>query len=113
MRAAFLRGINVGGRRLTNDVLVEAFEALGLTDVAAYQAAGNIVFRGDTGAGALREGLSAHLGYDVPVMLRTLDDLARIAAADPLPGIQGKVQVILLAEAPSADDARAALALHT
>jgi len=42
--AAFLRGINLGGRRVTNDRLREPFEALGLEGVATYRASGNVIF---------------------------------------------------------------------
>lgn len=48
-RAAFLRSINVGGRRVKNPELIAIFEGLGLTDVAAYQAAGSLVFTGTSG----------------------------------------------------------------
>ena len=36
--AAFLRGINVGGHRLTNDELRAHFEALGLREVRVFRA---------------------------------------------------------------------------
>jgi uncharacterized protein (DUF1697 family) len=42
---AFLRAINTGNRRLSNEQLLAPFLELGFTDVAAYQAAGNVTFR--------------------------------------------------------------------
>jgi uncharacterized protein (DUF1697 family) len=39
---AFLRGINLGGRRIANDELRSHFEALGCEDVATFRASGNL-----------------------------------------------------------------------
>ncbi len=36
---AFLRGMNLGGRRIKNEELQAEFEALGFTDVACFRAA--------------------------------------------------------------------------
>jgi hypothetical protein len=41
---AFLRGMNLGGRRISNDDLRSRFEALGCEDVATFRASGNVVF---------------------------------------------------------------------
>ncbi len=41
---AFLRGMNIGGRRITNDGLRSHFEALGCEEVATFRASGNVVF---------------------------------------------------------------------
>jgi uncharacterized protein (DUF1697 family) len=41
---AFLRGMNVGGHRITNEELKRAFEALGMIDVATFRASGNVIF---------------------------------------------------------------------
>lgn len=99
-RAAFLRSINVGGRRVKNAELIAVFEGLGLQDVGAYQAAGNLVFSGELSAEALREGLKTALGFDVPVLLRSFEDLVRIAARTPFDPEElaqgGKPQVIFL-----------------
>lgn len=117
-QAAFLRSINVGGRRVKNTELVAVFEGMGLADVAAYQAAGNLVFRGDADARSLEQGLSAGLGFDVPVILRTLDELVTIARSEPFTAAErdasgGKIQVLLLRAAPSADVVAEILALET
>ena len=116
-RVAFLRSINVGGRRVKNQELIAIVEGLGLTDVAAYQAAGNLIFTGDLGEAALRRGLSDALGFEVPVILRGVDEVAAIAAAAPFTASEraasaGKVQVLLLAAAPDAAQTRAVLALQ-
>lgn len=105
MQVAFLRSINVGGRRVKNDELIAIFEGLGLLDVHAYQAAGNLVFRGDITEDALQKGLSAALSYDVPVLLRSSAQVIAIADSAPFTAEEhaassGKVQVTMLATQP-------------
>ena len=41
---AFLRGMNLGRRRITNDALRAEFEALGFGGVATFLASGNVIF---------------------------------------------------------------------
>jgi uncharacterized protein (DUF1697 family) len=118
--AAFLRGMNVGGHRLTNDELRAHFAAMGFTDVASFRASGNVVFAGAAQPqAAVRErierGLQAALGYAVPTFVRTAAEVTAIAAAQPFDverlRTAGKLQVGLLA-APASSRARAqALAL--
>ena len=68
---AFLRGMNLGGRRITNDDLRAEFEALGFADVACFRASGNVVFSAKDGEAKLTSeieaGLGEALGYEVPV----------------------------------------------
>lgn len=118
--AAFLRGMNLGNRRITNDELCSHFEALGFGDVAAFLASGNVVFTADetdpaTLARRIEEGLRAALDYPVPTFLRTADEVRAIAAHEPFPAAssEGKLQVALLATAPSPADREAALAHAT
>jgi uncharacterized protein (DUF1697 family) len=119
--AAFLRGMNVGGRRLTNDDLRAHFAAMGFAEVATFRASGNVVFAGDAQpADAVRErieaGLAESLGYAVPTFVRTAAEVHAVAAATPfaperLQGSAGKLQVGFLAE-PAAPQVRSdALAL--
>ncbi|MFL5894015.1 MAG: DUF1697 domain-containing protein, partial [Thermoleophilaceae bacterium] len=42
--AAFLRGINLGRRRVTNADLRSCVEAMGFSDVDVFGASGNVVF---------------------------------------------------------------------
>lgn len=114
LHVAFLRAINVGGRRITNGELQDAVESLGYADVAVYQASGNVLL----GEGPhdktsdivhhLTAGLSETLGYDVPAIVRSAADLHAIAAATPFgdrsPLGGSTPQVILMAEPPDADD---------
>lgn len=106
-RYAFLRGMNLGGRRVKNQELIEAFERAGTTDVQAYQAAGNLVFTGPIGADALAAHLERTFGYPVPVLLRSQEELWEVVGGSPFSeeevGRSGKVQVSLLGEPPGAE----------
>ncbi len=108
---AFLRGMNLGGRRIANDDLRSAFEAIGLSGVATFRASGNVVFvdpedADEESIGArIEAGLAGALGYEVPVFLRSCEQVAAIAAREPFDAAAveasaGRVQVALLPEAP-------------
>ena len=106
--AAFLRGMNLGRRRIKNPELVACFEELGFTDVEAFLASGNVVFeaRGSTKAltRKVEEGLAAALEYDVPTFLRSAAEVRAIVGSEPFAGSPeraGKLQVALLRGAPS------------
>jgi len=87
--AALLRGINVGGRnKLPMKELVGIFEKEGCDEVRTYIQSGNVVFRAPAGtidavAAAVRDGIARRFGFDVPIILRSASDLARVAAANP------------------------------
>jgi uncharacterized protein (DUF1697 family) len=120
---AFLRGMNLGIRRLKNDELRGEFEALGFEEVATFRASGNVIFEADgESEAALRKkieaGLGEGLGYEVPVFLRSAAEVAAIAARKPfaakaVAASKGKLQVSLLAKKPAAKDRKAVLALAT
>ncbi len=120
---AFLRGMNLGNRRIKNDELRAEFEALGFEDVATFRASGNVIFAATKQSeGALRRtiehGLGVALGYEVPVFLRSCAEVAAIAAQKPFAGnlveaSKGKLQVTMLAKEPSAAARKKVLALGT
>lgn len=102
--AAFLRAINVGGRRVQMDRLRELFEELGFADVDTYRASGNVVFAADGPPSELEETIEEHLaarlGYEVPTFVRTLSDLASLAEASAFQDVGGaprKQYVVFLA----------------
>jgi uncharacterized protein (DUF1697 family) len=119
--AAFLRGMNLGGRRLTNAELQDAFRGLGLAEVATFRASGNVAFAAaeqplEELEQRIEEGLLAALGYEVPTFLRTDGEIHAIAAHRPFPaaavgGSGGKLQVGMLPRAPAAAARRAVLGL--
>jgi len=111
LHVAFLRGMNLGGRRITNADLTGEFEALGFEGVATYRASGNVIF-GASGQSegeliaAIEEGLEESLGYAVPTFVRSEDEVRAIADFDPfeqkrVAASKGKLQVALLSRAPS------------
>jgi uncharacterized protein (DUF1697 family) len=120
--AAFLKGINLGRRRITNEELARNFTAIGLLEVATFRAAGNVIFSAPQ-ATAERElvelierRLEAVLGYPVAAFLRSGTELRAIAAlapfeADTRARLQGKAQVALLSRAPAKSARAQALAL--
>ncbi|OON67848.1 DUF1697 domain-containing protein [Hymenobacter sp. CRA2] len=86
---ALLRGINVGGHRVSMEALRQHFTDLGLPRVRTYIQTGNVFFDApaDTDRAVLAARLEAHLqqrlGYAVPVFLRTTDELAQVLALEP------------------------------
>ncbi|MFW5947699.1 MAG: DUF1697 domain-containing protein [Gemmatimonadota bacterium] len=119
--AAFLRGINLGNRRLTMDELAATFVDFGVENVATYQAAGNVVFDAHAPDPAALEAriethLASALGYPVDTFLRPLAGLASLPVLDGVEAARAegfKPHVIFLKQ-PVDDDAAAALgALET
>jgi uncharacterized protein (DUF1697 family) len=119
---AFLRGMNLGNRRIKNPELVRHFEQMGLEEVATFRASGNVIFADPSGdsEAALQERVEAELdqrlGYDVAVFLRSFEEVAAIAARQPFAAeaiarSKGKPQVQLLAKKPAAAARKEALAL--
>lgn len=119
--AAFLRGMNVGGHRLTNDELRSHIEALGFAKVATFRASGNVIFAGrarsdNAVARRIEEGLQEALGYAVPTFIRSAVEVRAIAGGRPfaaklLDASKGKLQVALLARSPNASARREVMAM--
>ncbi len=121
---AFLRGMNVGGHRLTNAELRDAFADAGFEEVATFRTSGNVILDADDGESRgeiqarIERGLEETLGYAVPTFLRSAAETVAIAVAEPfdpkrIAASDGKLQVLLLAEKPSAGTRKKALALAT
>lgn len=119
---AFLRGMNLGGRRIKNEELRAEFEALGFAEVACFRASGNVVFSATTEKSEakltkeIEAGLGEALGYEVPVFLRGAAELQAVAAHKPfdakaLKASKGKPQVTFLERKPNAAARKRALAL--
>jgi uncharacterized protein (DUF1697 family) len=108
---AFLRGMNVGGRRITNEELCGHVRGLGFEEVSAVLASGNVLLAATDGTAAqvarrLQDGLGEALGYDVLTFVRTAEEVVAIAAHQPFEdrgeADGGKLQVALLARKPTA-----------
>jgi uncharacterized protein (DUF1697 family) len=118
---AFLRGMNLGNRRIKNDELRAEFEALGFAGVATFRASGNVIFAAakqseSALAKTIERGLGEALGYEVPVFLRSCGEVAAIAAREPfeaklVEASKGRLQVTMLADKPTAAVRKQVLAL--
>ena len=101
---AFLRGMNLGRRRIKNPELCAAFEDIGFTNVSAFLASGNVIFDAadsnpDAVSRSIEDGLRDSLGYEVPTFLRSADEVKEIAGYAPFAGVTeertGKMQVAM------------------
>ncbi len=106
---ALLRGINIGrNKRVTMPQLQPLLSDLGCRDVATYLQSGNAVFTiaGRSAARLEREigaALAERMGFEVPVLVRTRAEIARVLRGNPLirPGRDGAyLQVTFLTERP-------------
>ncbi|MGG1658031.1 DUF1697 domain-containing protein [Brevibacillus sp. NRS-1366] len=85
---ALLRGINVGGKNMIKMAeLKRTFEQMGLGPVQTYIQSGNVLFASDEEEEPLRKRIEreieASVGFSVPVILRTAEQLKVIAANCP------------------------------
>jgi uncharacterized protein (DUF1697 family) len=119
---AFLRGMNLGGRRIKNEELRRHFEEMEFEEVATFRASGNVIFSAAGReaerklAARIEAELDERLGYDVPVFLRSIEEVATIAARQPFDSdrvekSKGKLQISLLKKKPSAAAKKKVLAL--
>jgi uncharacterized protein (DUF1697 family) len=97
---------------------------MGLEEVATFRASGNVIFAAPKReakaklAARVEVELDERLGYDVPVFLRSEEEIAAIASHAPFPAAKvkkskGKLQVSLLKKKPGAAAKRKVLALAT
>jgi uncharacterized protein (DUF1697 family) len=87
---AFLRGINLGNRRVKMTDLKSIFEELDFEEVSTFIASGNVVFSSKAKDAAklevqIEKKLAASLGYEVETHLRTAAELAAVGEFDPFP----------------------------
>ena len=86
---AFLRGINVSGKRKVPMVELRALcERLNLQDVKTYIQSGNIVFKSAIAqtidlTNLLHNEIQKHFGFDVPVIVHSVDGLTQIIEKNP------------------------------
>ena len=108
---ALLRGINVGGHKVTMEQLRGLFGELGLARVRSYIQTGNVFFENDEADRAelrsmIERHLAENLGYAVPACLRTVEELEQVLALDPFQRIEvtpdTRLAVTFLAE-PAAE----------
>jgi len=86
---ALLRGINVGGKnRLPMAALAEIFTAAGCRNVRTYIQSGNVVFAAGPKAAeripaVVARAIRASHGLEVPVVLRSSEELRGVVARNP------------------------------
>ncbi len=105
--AALLRGVNVGGVTVKMDKLKKTFEVIGFTNVKTLLASGNVLFTApSTSESALVKKIETKLetafGRAIGVLVRKIEELQRLAEADPFAGIkvtpQTRLYVTFLSE---------------
>lgn len=92
--AALLRGVNVGGHMVKMADLKIVLESVGLKNVKTLLASGNGLFdyEGKDQASVLERKieliLKKNFGFDIPVILRSEDELLKLVKSDPFKGIK-------------------------
>ena len=83
---ALLRGVNLGGNKKVEMARLRALvEKLGYGDVRTHLNSGNVIFSGRRRAEKhLEAAIEEEFGFEVPVVLRSRDELADIVRANPL-----------------------------
>lgn len=108
---AFLRGVNLGARnRVSMPLLREALDEAGFTGVATYVASGNVLLTSRAGAETVRRRVEGVVrdcfGLEIPVVVRTRDELAAVVRRNPLAGVATdpkRYQVTFLDREPAAE----------
>ncbi len=110
---ALLRGINVGGKnKLPMKDLVGMFVEAGCRDVRTYIQSGNVVFSADPDAitplsGIISGHIADRFGYRVPVIMRTITQLADVLHHNPFleqgSAEDATLHVMFLADSPAPD----------
>ncbi|MEI6434221.1 MAG: DUF1697 domain-containing protein [Bacteroidota bacterium] len=108
---SILRGINVSGqRKILMADLKAIYENLGFSNVATYIQSGNVVFSSGIGltspeiAQIIEKQILGQYGFEVPVIVRTLEQMKLTISRNPflqMPDIdQEKLHVTFLSELP-------------
>lgn len=77
---ALLRGINVGGNRKVEMAKLKlTFEALGFINIKTFINSGNVIFESSLNdekalCGKIEKAIEKDFGFDVPVLIRSLDE---------------------------------------
>ena len=87
---ALLRGINLGSnRQLAMPQLRDLVRSMGYPDARTYIQSGNVLLRSERGASdiadELKRAIAERFNLDVPVLVRTADELAAVVAGNPFP----------------------------
>jgi uncharacterized protein (DUF1697 family) len=83
---ALLRGVNVGKKKVEMPRLKQAFEDLGFSDVRTLLNSGNVLFdapASDSLVPAIEHKLHEMFGFEISVLVRTLDEIRALVASEP------------------------------
>jgi len=91
---ALLRAINVGGNHIVRmEELRRAFKVAGYSNISTLLATGNVIFESSNEdieelTDSLEIFLRKRFGFEIPVLLRTMDNIKALFASDPFKGIK-------------------------
>ena len=91
---ALLRAINVGGNHIVRmEELRKAFKVAGYKNISTLLATGNVIFESSNEdieelTDSLEIFLKKRFGFEIPVLLRTMDSIKALYASDPFKGIK-------------------------
>jgi uncharacterized protein (DUF1697 family) len=102
---ALLRSVNLAGNSVLKMADLRAIaEELGLHCVKTYIASGNLLFVSDKPEEELRQTLekrlAMHMGRQVPVLVRTAEEMMDVAGANPFPEAAGNNSVAVFMNEP-------------
>ena len=105
---ALLRAVNVGGRKLAMADLKRIADEAGLKKAKTFIASGNLVFASDKSeaqvSNLLAQRIGEHMKADVPVLVRTAVEMAKVAKDNPFADRDGsRVAAYFLEEPPRED----------
>ncbi len=109
---SILRGINVSGQKLIRMTeLAELYKELGFTAVKTFIQSGNVLFMADEDfpagqlSGLIEKAILERFGFDVPVIIRSYDELGKTITCNPFIDEQGidrtKLHVTFLSDHPA------------
>ena len=118
-RVALLRGINLGARnRVPMPALRDLLDGAGFGEVSTYVQSGNVVLSSDEQPAELERRLeqliAGEFGLEVPVVVRTAEELAAVVAQNPLAEVAidpKRYQVTFLAQPLASERLEAVAAL--
>jgi uncharacterized protein (DUF1697 family) len=108
---AFIRGINVGGVVLKMEDLKKMLEYIGFSNVSTYIQSGNALFESKESnkrkmEAEIAQEIKNKVDRDIVVIVKTVDELRRIAEAHPLAGLgdEKNLYVTVLSYDPTGPD---------
>ena len=109
---SFLRGVNMTGHNSIKMAdLSKLYCQIGFCENKTYIQSGNVIFKASIEANRneiasrITQGILQNFGYNIPIMIRDLDDLKHVKASNPYLGLKDfdplKMAVIFLLHPPT------------